>query len=229
MRLISIIFCFVFIQNILAQVLPPFEDGSIVCCVGNSITQDGRYHMLLQAYYATRHPDRRVKFIGCGIGGDTTSDMIARFEGDVMRYNPDYAFLMTGMNDMSTSLYQKGLTIDDELLAKREASMQRYYKLTEQLINMMLERGIKPILMTPTFYDETAQLATPSLDGKCAALLKCREHIKAMGTKYNIPVVDLTKFMLDINLDAQKSDSRYTIISGDRVHPDNTGHFIMAY
>lgn len=185
--------------------------------------------MLLQAYYATRHPESRVRFISCGIGGDTTSDMIARFEGDVMRYNPNYALLMTGMNDMSTALYYKDIEVNDALLAKREASMQRYYKLTEQLINMMLERGIKPILLTPTFYDETAQLATPTLVGKCAALLKCADHIKAMGKKYNIPVVDLTQFMLSINLDAQKSNPEYTIISGDRVHPADTGHFIMAY
>lgn len=228
-KFLSIILFLSLLPNIEAYSTPNFEDDSTVCFVGNSITQDGRYHMLLHAYYATKHPEKRVKFIGCGIGGDTAEDMIARFDSDIMRYKPDYAFLMTGMNDMTASLYVEGLTINDSLLSKREATMQRYEQLTERLINMMLERGIQPILMTPSIYDETAKIETKSHVGKCAALLECAEHIKAMGERYNLAVVDLTQFMLDINLEAQKQRADYTIVSNDRVHPKETGHFIMAY
>ncbi len=229
-RLLKLIFTLLISINAAAAAdLPIFKDGSTVCFLGNSITQSGEYQMVLQAYYATRYPGSNVKFISCGIGGDTATDMIARFDRDVMRYKPDYCFLMTGMNDMSAALYKAGLEESESLEQRRKACKDRYEKLAEKLVNMMISAGVKPILMTPTIYDETAKIPAVSSVGKCDALLWCAEYIKGLGVKYDLSVVDHTQFMLDINLEAQKSDPTYTIIGADRVHPREVGHFIMAH
>ncbi len=232
-KLILVLFLQIFFlfpsKGCLSQELPRFKDGETVCFVGNSITQAGYYQMLVQAFYATRFPGNKVKFISCGIGGDLASDMIDRFDRDVLVHKPNHAFLMTGMNDMLSNLYLAKLTVTPELKKNRETTHLKYRKLTTELVQKMLINNIKPILMTPTIYDETAKLSTESLVGKNNALEICAKHIRSLGKKYKVPVVDLNPFMLEINSKAQKKDPSYTIISKDRIHPEKTGHFIMSH
>ncbi|WP_111708233.1 SGNH/GDSL hydrolase family protein [Lutibacter citreus] len=82
--ILSSIFVIVFSVSVFAQKLPIFKDGQTVCFIGNSITQAGTYHMLVQAYYAIHFPGNKVKFISCGVSGDNAPGMIERFEKDVL-------------------------------------------------------------------------------------------------------------------------------------------------
>lgn len=227
--LITSLFTLLIILKGYSSELPKFKDGQTVCYIGNSITQAGTYHMLLQAYYATRFPGNKVKFISCGVSGDNAPGMIDRFEKDILIHKPDYAFLMTGMNDMYSELFSPRIKIDSVLLAKREGTLKKYQSHTNNLVELLITNNIKPILMTPSIYDQTARIKTPSSFGKNDALVKCAKLVRELGQKYNAPIVDLNPFMLQINQEAQKKDSSFTIIGQDRVHPAETGHFIMAY
>ncbi len=207
----------------------PLEDGTKICFIGNSITQDGRYHKILNTHYATRYPGSDVWFISCGIGGDTATGMIARFEDDILIHNPDYAFLMTGMNDMSSALYTNGIEVTEELMAKRKANIERYKREVVQLVDMMEEHDIVPILMTPTIYDQTAKLDTPPLTGKNDALGLCAQFIRELAKERGLQLVDHYDIMMSINQQKQSVDPEATIVGSDRVHPQNEGHFVMAY
>ncbi|WP_083631164.1 SGNH/GDSL hydrolase family protein [Labilibacter marinus] len=229
MKILVALFLLVTTISSNAQKPPYFKDGQTVCFVGNSITQDGRYHMLLQSYYATRFPGNKVRFISCGIGGDNASHMIGRFEKDVLIHQPDYAFLMTGMNDMWSHLFAPGIKIDSTLELKRDEALETYIKQTNKLADMIVSNGIKPIFMTPTIYDQTAKINQANQFGKNDALVKCAAHIRGLAQKHNAPVVDFTPFMLAINKREQAKDSAFTIVGADRVHPQETGHYAMAY
>ncbi|WP_111708232.1 SGNH/GDSL hydrolase family protein [Lutibacter citreus] len=136
---------------------------------------------------------------------------------------------MTGMNDMYGYLFTAGIKVDSELLEKREEALKTYQGHTDNLVKLLVTHNIKPILMTPSIYDQTATLKIPAKFGKNDALVKCAKLVRELGKKYNAPVVDLNPFMLHINNEAQKKDPFYTIVGPDRVHPKETGHFIMAY
>lgn len=215
--------------NLYSQNTPRFKDGETVCFIGNSITQAGTYHMLLQIFHATRFPNNKVKFISCGVSGDNATGMNNRLEQDILVHKPNYTFLMTGMNDMYAELFVPNIKVDEYVVAKRKKTINSYVQLTEKLVGKLVSKNIQPILMTPSIYDQTAKIKTPSYFGKNDALVKCAEHIRTLGKKYNATVVDLNPFMLAINSKAQLKDPSYTIISEDRVHPKETGHFIMAY
>ena len=161
----------------------PLEDGSTICFIGNSITQDGRYHKILNAYYSTRYPGSDVRFVSCGIGGDTAGGMVARFKNDILPHRPDYAFLMTGMNDMITDLYRNGIEVDQELIERRKASIERYKSDVTKLVDMLQQEGIVPILMTPTIYDQTAQMKSLPWIGKNDALGVCAVFYTRIGGK----------------------------------------------
>lgn len=83
-----------------ADGLSPFSQGDVVCFVGDSITHSGQYHVYLAAYYATRVPDRPVKFYNLGIGGHTAELTLVNFGWDVPKLNPAVVVVMLGMNDM---------------------------------------------------------------------------------------------------------------------------------
>ncbi|WP_162555921.1 SGNH/GDSL hydrolase family protein [Reichenbachiella versicolor] len=228
-KIIPIVLVTICSSQVIAQLKPIFQDGQTVSFIGNSITQDGRYHMLIHAFHATRFPSQKVKFINAGVSGDVAGGMINRFEKDVLVYNPDYSLLMTGMNDMRGNLFKSGIEVSRTISAQREEALDIYKQQTEKLVDLILESGIKPILMTPSIYDQTAELKTPAAYGKNDALVKCAIHIRKLADKIQAPVVDLNSFMLVLNEKVQEQDPTQTIVSQDRVHPKHTGHFTMAY
>ncbi len=207
----------------------PFDDGTTICFIGNSITQDGRYHKVLNTFYSTRYPGSDVRFVGCGVGGETAGDMIVRFERDVMPHRPDYAFLMTGMNDVVEELYLCDIEIDDEVLDAREEAISKYKDLVTQLVDMLQSRGITPILMTPTIYDQSAVIEREPQMGRNDALAICAQFIRQLGSERDLMVVDHYAAMSSINSYMQSLDPSLSIIGPDRVHPQNLGHFVMAY
>lgn len=225
----NLIIVFFFSISFHAQNSLIFKDGQTVCFIGNSITQAGTYHLLLQTYYATHFPENKINFISCGVSGDNAPGMVDRFEKDILIHKPDYAFVMTGMNDMYAELYAPGIKVDSLLLVKREDALKTYREQTVKLTELLVSNNVKPILMTPSIYDETAIIKAPSYFGKNDALEKCAQHIKFLGKKYNAPVIDLNSYMLNINNKEQKKEASFTIVGQDRVHPKETGHFIMAY
>ncbi|AUP80546.1 SGNH/GDSL hydrolase family protein [Flavivirga eckloniae] len=223
-----ILFLGFFIQQNHAQTLPVFKENDKVCFIGNSITQDGRYHMLFQTYFATQFPGNNVSFYNCGVSGDVTEGVLYRLDKDILSLKPDYAFVMLGMNDIQLGLYESGVTVDSTLIAKRKNALNRYYELTEELSGLLKKNDIKTIFFTPTIYDQTSKIECPNKFGGNDALADCAVHIRKLAKKYNAPLVDFHPLMSEINAKGQERDSTFTIIGHDRVHPGDVGHFIMA-
>lgn len=64
-----------------------------VVFMGDSITE----------FWARQHPDffARNNYLGRGIGGQTTSEVLVRFRQDVLELHPKYVALMVGTNDVA--------------------------------------------------------------------------------------------------------------------------------
>ncbi len=88
------------------------EHGQMLLLIGDSITDAGRrgtpsnmgtgYARVFQGLQAAREPNKIVRMINKGIGGDTVLDIESRWERDVTPHNPDWLLLYTGINDMNT-------------------------------------------------------------------------------------------------------------------------------
>ncbi len=212
-----------------AQNIPTFKTGDKVVFIGNSITQGGTYHMLIQAFYATRFPNKQIEFYNAGIAGDVADGMIRRLDKDILGHQPNYAFVMVGMNDIRLPLYGTTEETDANVLQQRQAAIDNYKLKTEELINLLFVNNIKPILLTPSIYDQTAKIDSPNNFGANDALAICARHIRKMAGKYKLPLVDFHKTMSEINKLQQKENAAFTIVGHDRVHPGAVGHFVMAY
>ncbi|PWJ57745.1 lysophospholipase L1-like esterase [Dyadobacter jejuensis] len=216
----------VFSQN---KTEPIFKDGDTVCFVGNSITNNALFYNYINLFYATRYPERKVKFVNCGISGDVTQGILNRMDSDILVHNPSWSVLMIGMNDVSRSLYAKSRQNEPGIKEKQAQALDKYRKNLELVVARLLENGRKVIIENPTIYDQTGDLPTENFFGVNEALRKCADYGEELAKKYQLPTVDYWTTLLEVNKKVQEKDKTATIIGNDRVHPGSPGHLIMAY
>lgn len=207
-----------------AQVAP-FKKGDRVVFVGNSITDGGHYHSYIWLYYMTRFPDQRIDVLNAGIGGDVAANILSRFDGDVTTKRPTVIALTFGMNDTKYFEYLKPGA--DEMAGKAvQTSFENYQQIEKKLKAMP---AVRKILMSSSPYDETTKGKGNYYPGKSRAMLRVAEFQEAAAKKNSWEFLDFNRPMTAINQQFQQKDSTFTICGGDRIHPGQDGHMVMAY
>jgi lysophospholipase L1-like esterase len=90
------------------------KSGDTLLCIGDSITDCGRrgpeaplgggYVKLLADLLAIREPEKTIRLINKGIGGDNVLGLQNRWSDDVLRHRPDWLSVKIGINDLHTVL-----------------------------------------------------------------------------------------------------------------------------
>ena len=215
----------------------PFRAGDTVCFVGDSITHGGCYHSIVTLFYATRFPERPVRFHNCGVGGDRAAAIMTdekfRLAVDILGRQPSVATIMLGMNDVGVAAYGPDKT-GVEYDKIRKAALDAYSENMLRLIQFLQEHDVRVILITPSIYDETVQIL-PALGGRPAyvgandGLGKCAEMVRQWAQRQHTGLVDFYAVMNAINRREQRKNPGFSLVGGERVHPGPIGHFVMAY
>ncbi len=204
-----------------------FKENDRICFVGDSLTQTGMFHHNILLFHILRFPYQKINVFNCGIGGNKTKDVLQRLENDVFKNKPNVIVLMLGMNDVHIENYNLDKTENYEKQFK--ILTDKFKKDYEHLIKIFISKNLRLILQTPTIYDQTVELSSENQFGKNQALAICANFVIQLGYKYNLPVIDYYTIMNEINSTYQKKNKLFTIIGEDRIHPGETGHFIMFY
>ena len=215
-------------KTALNQPVPAFVAGDRVAFVGDSITHNGWTELNVALFYATRFPKMHFNHTNCGISGDTAPLVLDRFDRDVAIHHPTVSTVMLGMNDVGRELYGKEKTTPADLEAQSKA-IRVYAESMEILATKLVEAGSKLIFLTPSIYDQTAQLDEANGWGVNDGLTRCAEQVVALAETFNSPVVDFHTLMSRVSLEQQQDDPTHTIVGEDRVHPGEPGHLLMAY
>ncbi|MGD9310840.1 MAG: GDSL-type esterase/lipase family protein [Desulfosarcina sp.] len=153
-----------------------------------------------------------LEVINCGIGGDTTGGMLARYYQAVLLNKPDIVFIMGGTNDLWWG-FQVNVILGN-------------------LFSMVVQarhHGIAPAIGLPMPVNTAAAKAadfSPPLDGferfteKMEALL---EGLIFHATESDISIIDLHRPFL-----TTKKRIRTDRFLADGLHPDKTGHQLIA-
>jgi endoglucanase len=222
--LIYSLFCFAQVKSEL-----PFEEGSRICFVGNSITHSGEFHHNLLLFHITRFPYHPVLFYNCGISGDVTGGVLQRMNDDILVHRPTHAVIMLGMNDVKRSLYATKPTSDADTIRSRETAINTYKTNLEKIVEIFLSRNIRVILQKPSYYDQTVGVSAPNNLGVNDALKICTDFIDELSLKYKLSTVDYWTIMTGIAKEKQKTDPAFSLNRPDRVHPVSAGHLVMSY
>jgi hypothetical protein len=116
---------------------------------------------------------------------------------------------------------------DETVLQKRRETVAAYRANMEKLLALLKERGIAPVLLGPSIYDNTMKSEAANNLGANSGIQACIEELKTL--KNGIGFVDFNAPMLEVNARMQAKDPAFGIAGGDRVHPGPEGHWVMAY
>ncbi len=91
------------------------HNGDTLLFIGDSITDCGRrdpenaplgrgYVRFFHDLLTFREPEKRVKILNRGIGGNTVDDLRSRWTDDVLTHRPDWLSIKIGINDVNQHL-----------------------------------------------------------------------------------------------------------------------------
>lgn len=217
----------------------PFADGDTVVFLGDSITHSGRYHEFIADFYRTRYPERRIRFVNSGIGGDSAVGAQKRLAEDVAEYRPTHVAIHFGMNDIDRGVYT--LKTNAGLLRRRADAQARYRANLDELVRKVKSAAPQAslIYLSTTIYDDTAVAtnvppgatgwATVNQVGCSAGLAQMAGHVLSKAKTDGVLGIDWYSPLNDYLIAHQADDPHFMLTSWDRVHPGALGHSIMAW
>ena len=224
---ISILLALFFLStHLIAQQISQFKKNDRVVFLGNSITEAGYYPTYIWLYYMTRFPDMPLTVLGAGVGGDRAEEMFKRLDGDVFSKKPTVLITTFGMND--TGYFEYNQPGAKEFADKRVSESFNWYKKIEDRYKKLTNTKI--VLMGSSPYDETAIIENNiPFREKNKAMLRIVDFQQKSAVENGWEFFDLNAPITEINKRIQKSSPSFTLFGGDRIHPDNAGHMVMAY
>jgi lysophospholipase L1-like esterase len=212
------------------------QGGETVMFFGDSITQNGAYVEYVETYLRTRFPERAFRVINHGISSETVSgtsepdhdprrpDAHNRFTRDVADWRPDILVACFGMNDGNYHPFGQ------ERFAAYQAGVRRLIDRARD------EAGARLVLMTPPPFDPYRRAASDpnavSFGYKFAAVdyddVLRRYGQWLLTLRDEGFVVADTHALMSEHLRQRRQQRVSFTLSPDAVHPDPTGHWLMA-
>ena len=114
--------------------------------VGTSVCVDRHEHRGWTAILANRihlsYPERRVRYINAGIGGNSSRQMLARLEADILAHRPQWLLLSAGVVEVRRT-YQPDRAQD-------RVSLDEYVDNLTTMTTGALHSDIQVVLLEPT-------------------------------------------------------------------------------
>lgn len=192
--------------------------GSEALFLGDSITRANTTYSLDVPQNGMGATQLIVGFAGCrvkynaGIGGNNTTDVLARFQADAIDKNPAFIYFRLGTNDMSNN---------DKQVAMTTAKAQYV-----QIIEGILSAGIPLVIATIPPRGDSQATETRASDGKIVwqAILEWNLWLRYIAETYAIPLVDEWSVLVD----PLTTNNWRTGYSADGIHPVGLGPLAMG-
>jgi len=202
-----------------------FENNDCIVFAGDSVTDmgsaqpvgEGLFDSVGQGYVrrienllSACYPEINLRITNAGISGNTSRDLLARFDRDIVSRAPDWISICIGINDVWRQF---------DVPAIRDAAVlpDEYKKNLEEMILRIKGRVKGIFLLTPYYIEPNPQ------DRMRARMDEYSDIIRELTEKHGCILVDFQK--LFSNYCKYQHSSR---IAWDRVHPNQMGATLMA-
>ena len=188
------------------------QAGQKVAFLGDSITQfgmqPGGYVVLVDQ--AMDKAGRKIVVIPAGVSGNTSKDMLARLQRDVIDKKPDWMTLSCGVNDVWHGA--RGVPLD------------QYKTNITAIVDQATAAGIKVVILTSTMIMEDPGNAFNK------ELADYNDFLRGFAKERHLPLADLNADM-QAELASEKTELpglKGTILTVDGVHMNGVGNEMMA-
>ena len=216
-RFIVAIVCHCSLTNIRAADFA-LRDGDTMTFLGDSITAARGYTKIVEHYTLMRFPDRHVRFLNAGQGGDTASGSLKRLEKDVLSQGTTVLTVAFGINDIGW-----GTKADD-------AHRQQYLDGIRDIVQRSQARGIRVFICSPAITAEAPDTAEQGY------LQKMVDDGMSLARSLGAQSIDLSRSMREIQRRilagnaAEKNPKHHERLHvDDGVHLNDLGQLAMGY
>ncbi|MBQ9785342.1 MAG: SGNH/GDSL hydrolase family protein [Clostridia bacterium] len=202
-----------------------FENGDRIVFAGDSVTDMGSanpvgeglfdnvghgYVRMVENLLAACYPERCIRVTNSGISGNTTRDLLARFERDVVSLNPDWVSICIGINDVWRQF-------DVPAFTDWAVPLDEYEENLCKMVEAVKDRVKGVFLLSPYYIEPNrADAMRARMDEYVAAMARVAE-------KYGCTFVNFQQMYEDYCAVRHSS-----FIAWDRVHPNEKGAVLMA-
>ena len=194
------------------------RDGDTVVFLGDSITAARRYDRVIENYTLLRFPERKVRFINAGKGGDTMAGGLARLDRDVFARGATVLFVAFGFNDIGWGVYAD------------QKHKQTYLDSLRSIVERCRERQVRVFICSAAITSTEPDKAEQEFFQKM-----CDEGL-ALAQTSGAGTVDVQRGMREIqrrvlafNRSLKTEKGRETLHAADGVHLNELGHQAMAF
>lgn len=202
-----------------------FENGDRIVFAGDSVTDMGSaqpvgeglfdnvgrsYVRIIENMLVAWYPELNIRITNSGIGGNTSRDLLARFERDVVSLNPDWVSVCIGINDVWRQF-------DTPTMPDAAVFPDEYRDNLEKMISAVKD-NVKGVFLLSPYYMK------PLRDDK----------MRKRMDEYGKICVELSEKHGCLFVDFQSLYERFlqirhsSCIAWDRVHPNQMGATLMA-
>ncbi len=197
------------------------ESGSRIIFIGDSITDCGRsrpskaneglgegYVALVENFLSAWYPERRIEVFNTGIGGNRITDLKQRWQTDVLDYNPDWVAIKIGINDVWRQFDSPGL---------QQVDIETYELIYRELLKKTCPDIKGLVILSPYLIEPDRTVPMRALMDRYSSTAEL------LAAEFGAFFVDVQAEM-DRYLKYRKPIS----LSTDRIHPNRTGHLLIA-
>lgn len=202
-----------------------FENMDRIVFAGDSVTDMGSvqpvgeglfenlgtgYVRVLENLLTAFYPEIKLRITNSGVSGNSSRDLLARYQRDVVDLHPDWVSICIGINDVWRQF-------DCPSMAEHHVLPEEYQENLRKMI-LMVRDSVKGIFILSPYYME------PNRQDKMRARMD--EYVEICGKlaeEYGCRFVDFQKMYEDYCSILHSSR-----IAWDRVHPNQIGSTLMA-
>ena len=202
-----------------------FQNNDRIVFAGDSVTDMGStnpigeglcenvgrgYVRLVESFLSSYYPEILTRVTNAGISGNTSRDLLARFDRDVVSLNPDWVSVCIGINDVWRQF-------DCPAIPDGHVMPEEYRNNVEEMI-LKVKDKVKGIFILSPYYIESNHD-----DFMRKRMDEYVEISKELAEKHGCRFVDFQKVFENY---CKIRHSAY--IAWDRVHPNQVGSMLMA-
>jgi lysophospholipase L1-like esterase len=209
-----------FFPTLARAAAPALESGDHVAVIGDSITEQKQYSVLIEDYLLMCQPAANLRVTQFGWGGETAGGFLGRMDNDLLPFHPTAATTCYGMNDGGYS-------------PMNPDKARGYEENQRKIVERLKKAGVRLIVVgSPGCVDaDTFHNHTPSEAVMYNKTLAAERDIsRKVAESEGVVFADVFDPMVDVMTHAKAKYGRaYPLAGGDGVHPGPNGHLVMAY
>ncbi len=190
--------------------------------IGDSITEQRRYSRLIEDYVTACVPELHITVRQLGWSGETAEGFRKRMASDCLRFHPTIATINYGMNDSKYRPFD---------LANGEWYRENY----AAIVDALKASGARVVVGSPGCVGKMATWThskSTTKDEHNLNLCTLRDIDVELAASEQAPFADVFWNLYKAGFTAQKyatPDHPYELCGHDGVHPNWSGHLVMAY